>query len=87
MCKNCPKCGKGFKISTNETYSIKIKFRVGGNLKIFCFCLYANIGASDKGISLRRKILEKVLTLRIKCNQWKELAKLFQNDIGTILFG
>ena len=45
----------------NEAYNIKIKFRVGGNLKIFCFCMSANTAASDKGISLKRKILEKVL--------------------------
>ena len=24
-CKNCAKCGKGFKIGTNEAYNIKIK--------------------------------------------------------------
>ena len=54
--------GKGFKIGTNETYNIKIEIRVRGILKIFCFCSHANVGASDKGISLKREILEKVFT-------------------------
>ena len=46
-CKNCAKCGKGFKIGTNEAYNIKIKIRLGAISKI---C--ANMAASDKGISL-----------------------------------
>ena len=49
------KCGKDFSVSRNEAYNIKIKIRVGGILKIFCFCSYANMAASDKGISLKRK--------------------------------
>ena len=53
-CENCAKCGKDFKIVTNEAYS-----RVRASLKIFCFCWYASMAASDKGISLKRKILEK----------------------------
>ena len=61
-CKNCAKRGKGFKIGTNEAYNIKIKISVGGTLKIFCFCSYTNMAASDKVISLNRKILEKVFT-------------------------
>ena len=56
-CKNYAKCGKGFKIGTNEACYIKIKIRVRGILKIFCFCSYANMAASDKGISLKREIL------------------------------
>ena len=28
--KTCAKCGKGFKIGTNETYDIKINNSVGG---------------------------------------------------------
>ena len=51
---------KGFKIGTNEAYTnIKIKIRVGGILKTFWFCSYINMAASDKGISLKRKTLEK----------------------------
>ena len=60
-CKNCVKCRKGFKIGTNEAYNIKIKIRLGGILKIFCFCSHANMAASDKGISLKKKFLKKFL--------------------------
>ena len=60
-CKNCAKCGKGFKIGTNEAYNIKIKIRLGGISKIFCFCSHANMAASDKGISLKKKFLKKFL--------------------------
>ena len=60
-CKNCAKCGKGFKIGTNEAYNIKIKIRLGGISKIFCFCSHANMTASDKGISLKKKFLKKFL--------------------------
>ena len=59
--KNCAKCGKGFKIGTNEAYNIKIKIRLGGISKIFCLCYHANMAASDKGISLKRKFLKKFL--------------------------
>ena len=86
-CKNCDKCDKGFKIGTNKAYNIKIKIWVRGILKIFYVCLYANVAVSDKDISLKRKTLEKVLTSRIKGNNWKELTKLIQNDLGTILIG
>ena len=60
-CKNCTKCGKGFKIGTNEAYNIKIKIRLGGISKIFCFCSQANMAASDEGISLKKKFLKKFL--------------------------
>ena len=60
-CKNCAKCGKGFKIGTNEAYNIKIKTELGGISKIFCFCSNANMAPSDKGISLKRKFLKKFL--------------------------
>ena len=60
-CKNCAKCGKGFKIGTNEAYNIKIKIRLGGISKIFCFCSHANMAASDKGISLKKKFLKTFL--------------------------
>ena len=60
-CKNCAKCGKGFKISTNEAYNIKIKIRLGSIWKIFCFCSHANMAASDKDISLKKKFLKKIL--------------------------
>ena len=84
------RCGKGFKIGTNEAYYIKFKIRLGGIPKIFCFCSHANMAASDKGISLKKKFLNTfLLTImsRIKCNHWKELTKLVQNDLGTILIG
>ena len=61
MCKNCAKCGKGFKIGTDEAYTMEIKIRLGGISKIFCFCSHANMAASDKGISLKRKFLKKLL--------------------------
>ena len=38
-CKNCPKCGKGFKIGTKEGYDIKIKIRLGGISKFSAFVL------------------------------------------------
>ena len=60
-CKNCAKCGKGFKIGTNEAYNIKIKIGLGDISKIFCFCSHANMAASDKGNSLKKKFLEKFL--------------------------
>ena len=60
-CKNCAKCGKGFRIGTNEAYNKEIKIRLGGISKIFCFCSQANMAASDKGISLKRKFLKKLL--------------------------
>ena len=60
-CKNCAKCGKGFKIGTNEAYNIKIKIRVGGISKIFFFRSHANMATSDKGISLKKKFLKKFL--------------------------
>ena len=73
MCENCTKCDKGFKIGTNEAYTnIKINIRVGGILKTFWFCSYTNMAASDKGISLKGKMLENVSASRITCNQWKE---------------
>ena len=74
VCKNCAKRGKGFKIGTNEAlYNIKIKLRLGGISKIFCFCSHANMYASDKGISVKRKFLRKFyLTSRIKCYHWKK---------------
>ena len=86
MCDNCTKCDKGFKIGTNEAYiNVKIKIRVGGILKTLWFGLYTNMAASDKGILLKRKMLENVFASRIKRNQWKELTKLIWNDLGTIL--
>ena len=60
-CKNWAKCGKGFKIGTNEAHNIKIKIRLEGISKIFCFCSHANMAASDKGISLKKKFLKKRL--------------------------
>ena len=73
MCENCTKCDKGFKIGANEAYTnIKVKIRVGGILKTFWFCSYTNMAALDKGISLKRKMVEKVSASRIKRNQWKE---------------
>ena len=60
-CKNCAKCGKGFKLGTNEAYNIKIKIRLGGISKTFCFCPDANMASSDKGISLKKKFLKKFL--------------------------
>ena len=52
-CKNCDKCDKGFKIGTNEAYNIKIKIRFWGISKIFCFCSYTNIAASDETKAFR----------------------------------
>ena len=52
---------KASKIGTNEAYNIKIKIRLGGISKIFCFCSHANMAASDKGISLKIKFLKAFL--------------------------
>ena len=58
--KNYSQFGKSFKIGTNEAYNITIKISV---LKIFCSCSYINMAALlGIGISLQRKILEKVFT-------------------------
>ena len=38
-CKNCAKCGKGFKIGTNEAYNIKIKLGLGTFRKFSAFVL------------------------------------------------
>ena len=61
MCKNCAEYGKGFKIGTKEAYNIKIKIRLGGISKIFCFCSHANMAASDKGFFSLKKFLKKFL--------------------------
>ena len=76
-------------VKASKLVQMKLKIRVGGILKIVYFCLYASMVASDKGISLKRKILEKslYLTSRIKRNQWKELTKLIQHDLETIMIG
>ena len=60
-CKNFPKRGKGFKIGTNKAVTVQIENRCGGISKIFCFCLYVDMNASAKGISLKRKFLETFL--------------------------
>ena len=60
-CKNCAKCGKGFRIGINEAYNMKIKIRLRGISKIFCFCSHANMAVSDKGISLKNKFLKNFL--------------------------
>ena len=59
-CKNCAECGKGLKIGSDEAYDIKIKIRLDGISKIFCFCSHAKMAALDKGISLNRKLLKKL---------------------------
>ena len=66
-------------MGTNEAYNINIKIRLRGILKIFCFGSHANMAASDKGISLKKKFLKKFLLNEFKCNHWKELIKLVQN--------
>ena len=60
-CKNCAKCGKGFKIRANEAYNIEMKISLGGISKILCSCSHANIAAPDKDISLKRKFLKTLL--------------------------
>ena len=82
-CKNCAKRGKGLKISTNEAYNIKIKIRLGGISKIFCFCSHANMAASDKGISLKKKFLKKFFTYRHELNV--TIGKSSQNSSKTTL--
>ena len=49
------------KASKLVAYNIKIKIRLGGISNIFCFCSHANMAASDKGISLKKKFLKKFL--------------------------
>ena len=67
---NVIKASKLIQIKLILTY--RIKFRVRGILKTFWFCSYTNMAALDKGISLKRKMLEKVSASRIKRNQWEE---------------
>ena len=38
-CKNCAKCGKDFKIGTNEAYNVKIKIMLGAFRKFSVFIL------------------------------------------------
>ena len=65
---------------------LKIKIRVGGVREFSAFVRTpANKAASDKGITLKRKFLKKFLLNFM--NQWKELTKLIQNKLGTILIG
>ena len=59
--KNKAKCGESFKIGTNEAYNIKIEIRLADISKIFWFCSHANMAASDKGISLKKKFLKNFL--------------------------
>ena len=42
-------------------YNIEIKNRLGSTSKIFCFCSHTNMATSDKGTSLKRKFLKKLL--------------------------
>ena len=69
---NVIKASKLVQMKLIQCTNIKIKIRVGGILKTFWFCSYTNMAASDKGISLKKKMLEKVSASRIKCNQWKQ---------------
>ena len=50
-------CGECFKSGTNEAYNIEAKISIGCILKIFCLCFYTSMAASDKGISLKRKVI------------------------------
>ena len=59
-CKNCAKCGKGFKIGTNEAYNIKIKIRLGAFRKFSAFVLMP-IWLPQTSISLKKKFLKKIL--------------------------
>ena len=88
-CKNCAKCGKGFKIGTNEAYNIKIKIRLLGAFRKFSALFSRQYGCLRQRYSTEEEILEKYfhLTSRIKCNHWKELTKFVQNDLGIILIG
>ena len=79
MCKNS---AKGFKIGTNEDYNIKIKIRLGGISKIFCFSSHANMAASDKGIT-KEEILETIFTLHHELNVI--IGKSSQNSSKTTL--
>ena len=51
---------KASKLVQTGAYNIKIKIRLGGISKIFCFCSHANMAASDKGNSLKKKFLKKI---------------------------
>ena len=62
MCKNCAKCGKGFKIGTNQAYNIKIKIRLGGISKIFCCLFSRQYGFLRQRHFTEEEILEKIFT-------------------------
>ena len=85
-CKNCAKCGtkcgKGFKIGTNEAYNIKTQIRIRAFRKFSAFVLTPIWLPQTKAFHWRRNSWKNFnLTSRNKCNHWKELTKLVQNDI------
>ena len=66
----------------STAYNIKIKIRLGGISKIFCFCSHANMAASDKSISLKRKFLKKFLlkvvdSCWISSTEWSDSFRIF----------
>ena len=52
---------KASKLVQMKLITLRSKIRLGGISKIFCFCSHANMAASDKGISLKKKFLKKFL--------------------------
>ena len=87
-CKNCAECDKGFKTGTSEAYNIKIKIRVGAFRKFSTFVCTPIWLPQTKAFHRRGNSLKSFyLTSWIKLNQWKELTKLIQNYLGTVLIG
>ena len=60
-CKSCVKCGRGFKIGTNEAYNIKIKIRVG-HFENFLLFFVSQYGCLRQRHFTEEEILEKCFT-------------------------
>ena len=81
-CKNCAKCGEGFKIGTNEAYNIKIKIRLGGISKFSAFVLTPIWLPQTKAFHWRRNSWKNFyLTSRINVT----IGKSSQNSSKTTL--
>ena len=61
-CKNCAKCGIGFKIGTNEAYNREIKIRLGGHFENFLLLFSRQYGCLRQRYFTEEEILEKAFT-------------------------
>ena len=75
-CKNCAKCGKSFKIRTNEACNIKIKIKVEVISKIFLLLFVRQYGCLKQRHFTEKKFFKKF-----------HLTSVIENGLGTILTG